>query len=53
MTYPTHVLFKQIADEVNIAAAYAPQDGTKRTHKQSSDHQALEMKLTYKFKRLN
>ncbi len=46
MTYPTHLFFKQIADEVfpseeNIAAAYAPQDGIKKTPKQSSDHQEL------------
>jgi hypothetical protein len=44
MQMPTHLLFKQISDEVfefteNIAQAYAPQDGQKgKTPKQNKEH---------------
>ena len=44
MEMPTHLLFKQISDEVfdyaeNIAQAYAPQDGQKgKTPKQNKEH---------------
>jgi hypothetical protein len=58
ITYPTHLLFQQIADEVfpsveKIGSAYAPQDKTHSPLRHSSDYKALSNKLNYEFKNLD